>query len=94
MTELPGIPEPQGEFLRLPPNEFHILVRQTQGFTARQIADELGISPKTVMSYTYRAKLRLNADSMQEIRSAILREYAPMLWIIPVPAAPSEEAAE
>lgn len=93
MTELPGIPEPQGEFLKLSPNEFHILVRQTQGFTARQIADELGIRPKTVMSYTYRAKLRLNADSMQEIRRAMLLEYAPMLWI-PVPAAPSEEAAE
>ena len=80
--EMPGVPDRQGIFDRLPPAHFRVVVRKAQAFTEQEIAAELGISRRTVSSYAERARDRLAFHSFQQVQWAFYAEYAPGMWSV------------
>ncbi len=78
--EMPDFPLPQGIFHRLPPAHFRVVVRKAQAFTEQEIANELGISRRTVSSYAERARDKLGFHAFQQVQWAFYAEYAPGMW--------------
>lgn len=57
----------------LSPRERQVLGLTVRGFTAREIADDLGLSPKTVEGYLAKVREKLEADHRSELFTFALR---------------------
>ena len=53
------------------PKELEVGKLIQQGYTYEEIADAMGISPRTAKSYTDRLKLKLNVEKKRHIPAAL-----------------------
>ena len=68
----PQIPAVQARFESLTPRESDILLPLVQGFNNREIAEQLGISVKTVDLYRSRVMKRMQADSLPALVGMVI----------------------
>lgn len=76
----PPFPSPTPPFDRLAPSHYRVLVRRAQNFTAKQIAAEFDLRPRTVTEYLDRSKKKLGMETVQDLIWAFYSVYAPGLW--------------